>query len=121
MQLNKDSHLAYGRWSEKMALKYLRQKDYQLIQQDFRSPVGEIDLVMKKDSLLVFVEVRSRRNATFMHPKESITPNKLSHIQRAAEYFLIRNAYANMDIRFDLITITGNETSPQLEHFEGIS
>lgn len=101
----KKSHRSIGDVWEDIALQYLEKKGYTLLDRNFSVIGGEIDIIVKKDGIFVFVEVKYRRNLEFWHPFESISARKKSSLKRAII------AYANAkyidldDCRFDAIGI----------------
>ena len=74
-----------------------------------RYPVGELDLVMREASTLVFVEVRLRRRTDFGGALQSLTPAKLRRVARAAQVFLLRHpAWQKTTCRFDVVALDGD-------------
>ena len=101
-------HLRSGESAESLAGIFLEKRGFKLIQKNFRAKVGEIDLIMKDRSCLVFVEVRYRKNEDFGGALASITVSKQSRIRKTAQLFLQHNP--NLDYeecRFDVIAISG--------------
>lgn len=93
-----------GRSAERLAALFLRMKGYRIIARRWRTPVGEIDLVVKRGRALVFVEVKAR--ATTDAGVEAITPTARARIARAGEAWLTRYpAAAALHLRFDVIVI----------------
>lgn len=77
-----------GVQAEQWAVQYMQQHGLKLIEQNFRSRFGEIDLIMQDGATLVFVEVRLRRNAKFGGAAASIDAHKQQRIIRTAQYYL---------------------------------
>jgi putative endonuclease len=93
---------AMGRRAERAAAWLLRAKGYSILATRFRTPMGEIDLVATRPGIVVFVEVKRRRDPTLA--LESVLPRQRSRIARAAEQFLrARPDLAGLDVRFDVI------------------
>ncbi|WP_410211374.1 YraN family protein [Aquirhabdus sp.] len=98
-----------GQYAEERALAFLKTQGFTLVVQNFHGKVGEIDLVMTKDKLLIFVEVRLRRPSRFGSAAESVTFAKQRKISKTAALFLQRfSQYESYDCRFDVVTIEGN-------------
>ncbi|MBC8338692.1 MAG: YraN family protein [Rhodospirillales bacterium] len=94
----------FGLFAETLAAWHLRFRGYRILARRFRGPVGEIDIVARRGRLLVFVEVKARRDA--LTAAESITPRQRNRIIRAAQAFVqARPALAALDQRFDAILI----------------
>lgn len=97
-----------GEYTEKLACQYLEQKCLKLIEKNFNCRLGEIDLIMKDNESLVFVEVRYRRNNDFGSGAESITASKQAKLIKTASIYLQQHAKLNKyPARFDVVSITG--------------
>ena len=106
MMAHKTTTVEVGEHAERRAQTYLERQGYRLVDRNFHSHQGEIDLIVTKDSLLVFVEVRYRANSDRGTPAETITPRKIRRIIRTAEFFLLRNPQLQIsEYRFDVIAI----------------
>jgi putative endonuclease len=93
-----------GQEGEQKALEYLQQQGLVLIEKNYRRPFGEIDLIMREHSTLVFVEVRSRAQGLFGGAAASITPTKQRRLVLAAQSYL--QAYTHPPAcRFDVVAI----------------
>ncbi len=96
----------YGKSAEDKALEFLQRQKLKLLARNYRSPQGEIDLIMRDEDTLVFIEVRARHNSDFLAAVESIDTHKRRHIIKASEHYLQRHgSYAAC--RFDVITLSG--------------
>lgn len=115
--MNYERH-EFGRSAEARAAEHMLGLGFEVLEKNFRSPCGELDLVCRKASLLVFVEVRARRRGDFMHPLESLDRAKLSRLRRSAEYFVLKRRMHDHDIRFDVICAEGADAKSGLEHIE---
>lgn len=102
-----------GQEAEAKALNFLQEKGYELLAQNYRFQKGEIDLIVKKENLLVFVEVRSLQSANFGFPEQTISEKKKQLLRKTAENFVFENHWQK-NFRFDVIAILGK----QIEHFE---
>ncbi|UGQ46461.1 YraN family protein [Massilia endophytica] len=98
-----------GQRSEDAALDHLRLQGLQLVERNFRCKVGELDLIMRDRTHLVFVEVRHRRSRTYGGAAASITPAKQKRLLRAAQFYLMRFSQLP-PCRFDVVALDG----PQL-------
>lgn len=95
-----------GRVAESLAAWWLRAKGYAIVARRFRVAVGEIDLVVRRGSLLAAVEVKAHAGET--NSLEAVTPRQRQRIQRALEAFLARRPdLAQHAIRFDVVIIGG--------------
>jgi putative endonuclease len=93
-----------GRWAERLAAALLYCKGYRLVATRHRTPLGEIDLVMRRGRLLVFVEVKYRDDATA--GIYALGPRQQARLRRAAVLFgAAHPAFAGFDRRFDLVVV----------------
>ena len=125
---NKNSSLnpnqKLGFLGEQLAKKHLLNKGYQFIEQNFRSKFGEIDLIFQDKETLVFVEVKTRVGDKYGSPEEAITPFKIRHLIKAAQYFQLKNPNLPESCRIDIIAIQFDEVSHKLQsinHYENIT
>lgn len=100
-------HLMQGAIAEQIAVKFLQQKGLILIETNFRCKYGEIDLIMRDDNTLVFVEVRLRNNQSYGGAGMSITPHKQKKLTHSAEYYLQK--HGNVACRFDAILLSDTD------------
>jgi len=95
-----------GRWAESLTALYLRLTAHQVMARNYKTQVGEIDLIAQRANTLSFIEVKARAHAT--QAAEAISAKQRRRIQRAAEWFLMQNpALQTCDIRFDVALVTG--------------
>ena len=109
-----------GTAHEEIALRYLLDRGYTLIQRNFHfGRAGEIDLVMRDGDIHVFVEVKARRSHRFGLPEEALTPSKRRQIRKVAEGFIYVNGLTEYTPRFDVVAIdyvTGTGGEPEIRH-----
>lgn len=98
----------FGSMAEDLALRYLQKHDLTLLERNFRSRFGEIDLIMQENNTIIFIEVRSRKNTAFLHPVETIDQRKRNKIRKTSQVFMKKTSAWNLyNWRFDVITLTG--------------
>jgi putative endonuclease len=107
-------HQQYGQQGEQIAVTFLKKKGYKILLQNYRTPLGEIDIVARQGKSIVFVEVKARKTDRFGSPKESITRDKQIKLTRAALYYLKETGQSDASARFDLVVITGENNTPKL-------
>ena len=95
------AHLKLGCDAEKIAEIFLQQKGLILVKRNFRCQYGEIDLIMREGSTLVFIEVRLRSHVGYGGAAMSINQSKQHKLSRTAEFYLQKNG--NAECRFDAI------------------
>ncbi len=103
-----------GRAAEELAYNHLRKNGLNLIDKNFHSRHGEVDLIMQHHDTLVFIEVRYRKNLDYGGAKESITPNKQQKIRKTALYYMQKKG-REFNARFDVIAITGENKNLTIE------
>lgn len=110
--------LNFGKKGEKAAESYLKKQGYRILKKNFRTKVGEIDLIAEHKNVLVFIEVKSRTNTSIEHPFMAVTPRKQKKIARTASCFIAQNKVGDREIRFDVVSIlrdNENQDSLQVE------
>ena len=108
-------HLQQGDRAERRASDYLRKRGLTLLERNYRTPFGEIDLVMQHKETVIFVEVRFRRSEQFGSPAETIDPRKQARLRTSAEYYIQHNLQAsNRPCRFDVVAISGEVNDKNL-------
>ncbi len=110
----------FGSWGEKQAEEYLLDKGYQLLERNFRVRQGEIDLIVKNDQFLVFVEVKTRKNNLFGVPQAAVDYRKQNKIKKIAKFYLRDKKYKDYKLRFDVISILykNYDNDIVLEHYK---
>ncbi len=94
-----------GRDAEVLAQKYLRSRGYKILETNYATPLGEIDVIALDGRTLVFVEVRSRAPGSFGGAAESITRSKQGRIARAAAVYIAEKRLGNVVTRFDVVAV----------------
>lgn len=108
-----------GDRSEAHAAEYLKKKGYKLLEKNYRYKRGEIDLIMQFNKTIIFVEVKSRKNAKFGYPEEFVNDKKAEMIRTTAEAYTFEEEWNGM-IRFDIVSIIHNDDGSvnEIEHLE---
>lgn len=93
-----------GNIAEEKACAFLQKKGFCLVERNYRSPVGEIDLIMQDKNEVVFIEVRSRAYATYGTAIESINKTKQQKVMKSAIYYLQKRKWLDkVNYRFDVV------------------
>lgn len=111
-----------GRRAEQYALDFLLAKGYELFDQNYFLPGGELDLVLKHGSEVVFVEVKSLKNERFIRLEETISQQKLLRLRRACEYWLMHKMAVNPNWRLDFIglILDNKQAVVKIKHIKNI-
>jgi putative endonuclease len=115
--MNKTANKKKGDWGEKIAAAYLREKGYQIINQQWHYSRFEIDIIAKKENTLVFVEVKTRFSKEYGEPWAAVNPSKQRKICRSADYYL-RLFNVDDEPRFDIVSIVHTEGTTEITHLE---
>ena len=94
---------------EKIAGEYLEKQGYEIIEYNFYSHAGEVDIIAKHEGYLVFVEVKYRENDKKGHPLEAVSLQKQRTISKCALYYLKKNNLYGVPVRFDVVGILGEK------------
>jgi len=115
-------YIQVGKAGERFARDLLRGKDYQILVTNYRTRLGEIDIVAKKDEVFVFVEVKARVSTKFGKPYEAVTAHKFQKMKMMAEIFSQNFSLANAKKRIDVISVelAGDLTIKNIDHFENV-
>ncbi len=106
-QKKEETSYSKGVRAEKLAGDYLQEKGFSIVETRYKTKFGEIDIIAKQGDLLCFVEVKVRQN--FADAMESVTKRAQKRIENSALFFLSEYPeYMNYDMRFDVITISGD-------------
>jgi putative endonuclease len=107
-----------GERGENVAAKFLTQAGYKILQRNYRSRLGEIDIVARQGRTLVFVEVKTRADAQ-PRPEDQVNAEKQHQITKSASLYLNRFGHPQPPARFDVIAIVWPEgREPQIEHHQ---
>ncbi|MPM74306.1 hypothetical protein SDC9_121292 [bioreactor metagenome] len=105
-----------GLLGEKRCVSYLKWHGYEIVEQNFQSRFGEIDIIARKKELLIFVEVKTRDEKSIAEPKEFVTYSKQAKIIRTAEIFLMKN-HLDCQVRFDVMEVyVSNKKVDKINH-----
>lgn len=110
------NRLSLGEKGEKIARRYLKKKGYRILARNYRTRLGEIDLVAEEAGVVVFIEVKTRSGIEYGQPFEAITRKKRRQISKVALEYLNNNKQFDRSARFDVVSILlTSESSPQIE------
>jgi len=103
-----------GRRGERLAAWWLRLRGWQILDRRVRTPVGEVDLIARRGTLVAFVEVKTRRNPAELDA--AIDERRLARVAAAAEVLMPRYATAGEDIRVDVILLAPGTRPRHIEN-----
>jgi len=112
---------AVGRYGERVAVGYLTALGMQLIDRNWRCPAGEIDAILRDGDTIVFVEVKTRRSASYGSPADAVGHVKQARLRRVAAIWLAQSDQHPQDIRFDLVSVMPQASgAADVEHLRGV-
>ncbi|NVM57581.1 MAG: YraN family protein [Desulfobacterales bacterium] len=104
-----------GESGESLAVKVLKENGYKILEQNYRSKLGEIDIIARDGGVLAFVEVKARRTDQFGDPKLAVTPQKQRKISMVALGYLKETGQIGERARFDVVAIRLVPGQPYVE------
>lgn len=108
-------NLTLGKLGEQIAVQYLKNKGYEILEQNWRAYRKEIDIIAIDGKDIVFVEVKTRKNDDFGSPEMAVNRRKRAHIYSAANAYY-QTHKIDQDVRFDVVAIVYNDGHPQINH-----
>lgn len=110
-----------GKWGEEVAKLYLYRKGYDLVNQDWHSGHRDIDIIVQRGPLVVFVEVKARCTRDFGDPLDAIDYQKRYNLRRSISHYV--NYHHIEQFRFDIITVVGplHSDTPDIHHYEDVN
>lgn len=113
-----------GRWSPKLGARgealaciLLEEKGYKIIERNFKTPIGEIDIVAREGQTLVFVEVKTRESTAFGSAKWAVDRKKQRKLSQVALYYLNLKAWKDRPARFDVVAVDLDRPRERIELF----
>ena len=110
-----DERKALGAAGEKVAERFLRRQRYTIVDRNYRTPAGEIDLVALDGQTVVFVEVKTRTGTAHGSPFDAVDGRKQRQIIRAARHFLAAKRLLDRPARFDVVGVWWEGDAPRCE------
>lgn len=104
MPVTKNSDL--GQQGERIALELLKEQGYRILEKNFRTRLGEIDIIARHKDTICFVEVKTRKSLTHGVPQESVVPAKRHKLAQVALCYLKQKKLFSLKARFDVVAIT---------------
>jgi len=110
-------HNQLGKKGEKLAVDFLLDKGYNIVERNYRFDKAEVDIIAQKNQTLAIVEVKTRSTSDFGDPQDFLKPKQIQRIVKAVdEYVLVNNL--DVEIRFDIIAIVKENKGFSIEHLE---
>lgn len=101
--------IAFGTLGEQRATQFLKEKKYQILQNNYENVLGEIDIIAKDDKYVVFVEVKTRTSSAFGRASEAVGVAKRRKLRQVALLYMKKNKLLDSSVRFDVIEVYEDE------------
>jgi putative endonuclease len=106
-----------GEKGEDIAVAHLKKEGYTILARNYRTPVGEADIIATHEGMLVFVEVKARSSIAFGRPFEAVNMRKMQKIKRVALYYL-KQTGQEPPVRFDVVSIRCERGHTDVDHIQ---
>lgn len=110
-------HLDIGKEGEELAARYLEEKQYTILERNWRYRHREIDIIASREDLIIIVEVKVRKSIGGERLEEHVNRKKQRYLVSAANAFILKNGL-DQGVRFDIILLTGTSGDFTIEHME---
>ena len=111
-----------GAYGEQLACAYLERQGYEIIRRNYKASYKELDIVARKEDMLIFAEVKTRTSNWYGGGEEAVTYQKQQAMKKGIGSFLYRERVWHRDVRADVITITIDKRrkTAKIKHYENI-
>lgn len=115
--LSKKNNRKIGQFYEDVAVSYLIEKGYEILERNYQMRMGEIDIIAKKDKRIVAFEVKYRKTGRYGTPSMAVTKEKQWHISKVFAYYLLSHKLSfEAPYRFDVLGISGDNEITHIEN-----
>lgn len=104
-----------GKCGETLAIDFLREKGYKILLKNYKTKLGEVDIIAQDKDTICFIEVKTRISNRYGSPQEAISKIKQRQITKASLLYLKKNNRLDKKARFDVVSILYSENKPRLD------
>jgi putative endonuclease len=115
--MNKTDNKKKGDWGERIAADYLESKGFRILEKQWNYTRFEIDLIVRKENTIVFVEVKTRFSRDYGEPWDAVNKAKQKKICKSADFYL-KNFCIDSEPRFDIISIVHDNGKTEITHLD---
>jgi putative endonuclease len=108
-------HNELGKKGEELAVEYLRENGYKILDRNWTFQKAEIDIIAEKENILAIIEVKTRSSTDFGLPQDFVKPKKIQLLVKAVNAY-INDREIDFEVRFDIIAVQKNGESFAIEH-----
>lgn len=110
-------HNELGKKGEQLAVDFLIENNYDIVERNYRFDKAEVDIIAKKDDILAIVEVKTRSSLDFGNPQDFVKPKQIKNLVKAVDEYVTENNL-DVEVRFDIIAIVKQKNDYEIEHLE---
>lgn len=99
------NNISVGKRGEELALKYLLNKNYKILEKNYRSKIGELDLIALYKDILVIIEVKTRTSLNYGYPYEAVNRKKMNKIIQMSQVYMKEKGLRDIQLRYDIIEV----------------
>jgi putative endonuclease len=110
-------HNELGKKGEQLAIDFLIEKEYKILERNYRFQKAEVDIIAQKDAVLAVVEVKTRSSNYFGNPQDFVNPKKIKLLISAIDHYVIERNL-DVEVRFDIVAIIKQQNTFKIEHLK---
>ncbi|OUR93933.1 hypothetical protein A9Q87_04290 [Flavobacteriales bacterium 34_180_T64] len=111
------THNELGEKGEKLAINFLLEQGYDILECNYRFEKAEVDIIARIDHTLAIIEVKTRATRHFGNPQDFVKPKQIQRIVKAVDYYINSNAL-DLEVRFDIVSIIKTLNNYEIEHLK---
>ena len=110
-------HNELGKKGEELAVNFLQQKGFTILERNYRFQKAEVDIIIQKENLICAVEVKTRSTPEFGNPQDFVKPKQIQQLVKAMDFYITENDL-DVELRFDIVAIIKNKLGTKIEHLK---
>ena len=110
-------HNELGKKGEQLAINFLIENGYVILEQNYRFEKAEVDIIAKQENVLAAIEVKTRSSTTFGDPQDFVKPKQIQRLVKAVDTYVLTN-HLDVEVRFDIIAIVKTKKHLKIEHLK---
>jgi len=110
-------HNELGKKGEQIAVDFLIDNNYEIIERNYRFDKAEVDIIALKNNMLAIIEVKTRSTIDFGNPQDFVKPKQIKNLVKAVDEYVTENDL-DLEVRFDIIAIVKEKKEFKIEHLE---